>query len=98
MKVRDGNKAPYYRPIFQMSRMVRAKGALTFDDRIDALAGAVAYWTAHLSRDTDKAVLDHKEAKLDAELKKFLSHAMGNKDPIWQTLLLLGHEEDREVI
>lgn len=62
---RDGDKAPNYRLFFQLSRMVRAKGALAFNDRLDALAGVVAYWTAHISRDTDKAVLDHKEARAE---------------------------------
>jgi hypothetical protein len=43
VKDRDGDKAPCFRLFFQLSRMVRAKGALAFDDRLDALAGAVAY-------------------------------------------------------
>jgi len=64
---RDGERAPYYRLFYQMTRMARAKGALAQDDRIDALAGAVAFWTRHLARDTNKAVLDHKEAMFNKE-------------------------------
>ena len=64
--------------------MVRAKGALAQDDRLDALAGAVAYWTAHLARDTHRAALDHKERALNAELEKFLKHAIGSKGGLQQ--------------
>jgi hypothetical protein len=38
--------------------------------------------TAHPSRDMDTAELDHKEATLAAELKKFLNHALGNMAPV----------------
>lgn len=79
VKARDGERAPYYRLMYQMSRMVRAKGALAQDDRLDALAGAVSYWTKHLARDTERAALQHKEDLLDSELKKFVEHALGNK-------------------
>lgn len=66
----DPNK---YRLFFQMARMVRAKGALAQDDRIDALAGAVAYWVEQLSRDTEQASVDHEEAKFDALLEKYMN-------------------------
>jgi hypothetical protein len=79
VRERDGERAPYYHPFYHMTRMVRAKGALARDDRIDALAGAVAFWTRHLARDTDKAVLDHKEAMFNEEPEKFLCHTLGNK-------------------
>jgi len=67
-----GERAPLYRLFYQMSRMVRARGALSQDDRIDALAGAVAYWMKVLSKDTEKAALEHKERQLDEELEKFV--------------------------
>ena len=79
VKNRDGERAPLYRLFYQMARMVRAKGALAQDDRIDALAGAVAYWMKVLSKDTEKAALEHKDALLDAELEKFVAHCIGNK-------------------
>jgi hypothetical protein len=53
--------------------------------------------TSLISHDTDKAVLDHKEAKLDAELKKFLEPRHGEQRSDGQTPLFLGHEKDREV-
>ena len=77
VRERDGERAPYYGLFYQMTRMVQAKGGLARDDRIDALAGAVASWTRHLARDTDKAVLDHKEAMFNKELE--VRHTLGNK-------------------
>jgi len=76
---RDGERAPYYRLFYQMGRMVKEKGALAQDDRLDALAGAVAHWTAHMSRDTDRAVTEHKDKMLDDELERFMKHALGDK-------------------
>jgi hypothetical protein len=76
---RDGDRAPYYRLFYQMSRMVRQKGALAQDDRLDALAMAVGYWVAQAARDINRAAVEHQEAKLDAELAKFMQHAMGGQ-------------------
>jgi hypothetical protein len=78
-KMEATERAPYYRLFYQLSRMVRAKGALSQDDRIDALAGAVSYWVAHLSRDTELAALEHKENVFNAELEKFVQGALGFK-------------------
>lgn len=72
-------KAPTYRLFYQLARMVRQKGALSQDDRLDALAGAVAYWMEHLARDTERAALDHKQSAFDAELAKFMDGCMGLK-------------------
>jgi hypothetical protein len=69
----DGERAPYYRLFYQMARMVRAKGALSQDDRIDALAGAVSHFTRQLARDSEKAAIQHKEDQLDRELERFMS-------------------------
>jgi hypothetical protein len=64
-----------------MTRMVRARGALAQDDRLDAPAGAVAYLTRHLARDTDKTVLNNKEAMLDKELEKFFYALPRRQEP-----------------
>jgi hypothetical protein len=68
----DGERSPYYRGFYQMARMVRAKGALSQDDRIEAIAGAVAHFTRQIARDTEQAALQHKEELLDKELEKFM--------------------------
>ncbi|MGW8177172.1 MAG: phage terminase large subunit [bacterium] len=78
-----GDKSQLYRLAYQMTRITRDKGALAKDDRIDALAGAVAHWMEELARDTHQAALEHKDKALDKELQKFLQHALGRdyKDP-----------------
>ena len=73
---REGERVPYYRAMYQLSHMVRAKGALAQDDRLDALAGGVAYWTKQLARDTEQAAIQHKEDVLDRELQKFIDGIM----------------------
>jgi hypothetical protein len=65
------------RLFFQMTRITRDRGSLAFDDRLDALAGAVAYFLEVMARDSEKAALDHKEALKDAELERFMAHALG---------------------
>src|SRR5262252_6239974 len=76
---RDGERAPYYRLFYQMSRSVRAKGVLGRDDRIDALARAVAFWTRHLSQDTNKLCSTTRRRSSPRRLEKFMRHALGNK-------------------
>ena len=77
----DGEHGPEYRLFYQLARMVRQRGALRHDDRLDALAMAVAHFLKSLSRDTDQAVQDHKEAQIDAELERFMAHALGGQQP-----------------
>lgn len=81
MNTTSDERRPYYRLMYQLSHMVREKGALSQDDRLDALAMAVNYWLKVLARDTHQAVLDHKDAELDKELQKFMDHALGGKAP-----------------
>ena len=73
---REGERVPYYRAMYQLSHMVRARGALAQDDRLDALAGAVAHWTKQVARDTEDAALQHKEDILDRELQRFVEGIM----------------------
>ena len=73
----DGDNAPHYRLFYQLTRMVKEKGALPYDDRLDCLAMGVGYYTEQLARDTHRAVLDHKEALLNKELERFMKHALG---------------------
>ena len=68
-----------YRLFYQMTRLTRDKGALIQDDRLDAVAGAVQYWVDHMGRNERKAYNDHKQEKLDRELRKIIEHAQGRK-------------------
>ena len=66
-----------YSLFYQLTRITRDRGALVHDDRLDALAMAVAYWVEHMSRDNSKAVDQIKAQALDKELKKFMGHVLG---------------------
>ncbi|QFP93689.1 terminase large subunit [Ralstonia phage P-PSG-11-1] len=68
-----------YSLFYQMTRITRDRGALAHDDRLDALAIAVAYWTEHMSRDNDKAAAAIKDKAMKDELKKFVNGALGSK-------------------
>jgi hypothetical protein len=68
------------RLFYQLTRVTAERGALAYDDRLDALAGAVAYWVALMSRDTEQAAIAHKGAILDLELERFMASVLGTKD------------------
>lgn len=63
----------YYMLMHQLTRITREKGALAQDDRLDALSMAVAYWTEHMARDTDKVEAQLREKNRDKEFKKFIA-------------------------
>ena len=67
------------RLFYQMTRMTKDKGALYVDDRIDALAGAVAYWLAHMARESGKALKEHHNKTLQAELDSWLRGSTSSK-------------------
>lgn len=62
--------------MYQLARITRDKGALKHDDRLDALAMAVAYWSEAMARDTDKAHDEHLEELREAEFEAFIESAM----------------------
>lgn len=65
------------RLFYQMTRMTRDRGALAKDDRIDALALAVHYWTSAMARDEAKAASDARAKALKDELTRFVRHVVG---------------------
>jgi hypothetical protein len=69
-----------YSLFYQLTRITRDRGALAHDDRLDALAIAVAYWVEHMSKDTAKAQEVHREKLLKEELKRWQKGITG-KDP-----------------
>ncbi|MGH0000115.1 phage terminase large subunit [Pseudovibrio ascidiaceicola] len=54
---------------YQMSRMTRERGALAYDDRIDCLAMAVAYWVELMGQDENEKMKQRDDQILDAELQ-----------------------------
>jgi hypothetical protein len=58
-----------YRLFYQMTRITKERGSLAKDDRIDALALAVHYWTERLAQDVQDAARRHREEALLEEMK-----------------------------
>jgi hypothetical protein len=54
-----------------------AHGSLKHDDRLDALAIAVAYHVENMAQDAERGIASEKQSKLDKELEKFMEHAVG---------------------
>ncbi len=75
-----------YRLFYQMTRITRDRGSLVKDDRLDALALAVHYWTDAMARDVQKAANQMREEALNQELRKFLQHVV-NKPPSKPSLI-----------
>jgi hypothetical protein len=78
--------AHQYSFIYQFTRLTREKGALYHDDRLDALAIAVMYWTEQMAADADTEQRDHKQRELDKELERFMDNILGgagSRTPVW---------------
>lgn len=63
----------------QLTRIRAERGCLKYDDRVDALAGAVRQFTLKMARDVERAADDEKHARLDRELEKIKNHWRGKK-------------------
>lgn len=74
----DSAPDPKYSLFYQLTRLTKERGALAHDDRLEALAGAVAYWVMQMARDTEKAAEEHAARLLDEELRKFVQGVTGN--------------------
>ena len=68
-----------YSAFYQMTRLTKERGSLGHDDRIEAIAGACAYFVDSMARDEKKAEQVEKDRLMDAELKKFAGHVLGRK-------------------
>lgn len=71
------DKALQYQLMYQISRVTRARGALAHDDRLDALAMGVGYWSERMAQDADKKINQRRSAIFDKELKRFIGNAIG---------------------
>ena len=57
---------------YQMSRMCREKGAVKHDDRIDALAQGVKYFTDALGISAQEAIKERKRTEWSAMIEEML--------------------------
>ena len=71
---RDPSETLQYQLFYQMSHITAERGSLAHDDRLDALAMLVAYFTKEMNRDVDASIALHKEQALREELKLFYSN------------------------
>ena len=73
--------------MYQLSRITRERGSLLKDDRLDALAIAVAYWIEQMAADADRNISDRKQELLQEELTKFTDsfykRSRSNKHLVW---------------
>ena len=58
-------KSPAYSFVYQMTRLCDEKGALAHDDRLDAVAMAMAYWHDVIDRDAETGMEEHLEEELE---------------------------------
>lgn len=66
--------------VYQLTRITYDRGSLKHDDRLDALAIGVNYWTEQMSRDADRGIRESNQKKLDEELRSFINSALGRKN------------------
>lgn len=82
-------KRATYSLFFQLSRITRDKGALTHDDRLDAVAGSCRHWVNYLILDQEKVA-----AKIKNEnYAKMVSNPLGNGRPVPNMRAFRGHTE-----
>ena len=75
----DPQKLPYGL-MYQMTHITRTRGCLGHDDRLDALAIALAAIVETVGIDEDEAVAEWKELQLMDELNQFIGDII---DPKW---------------
>tara|TARA_R110002153_G_scaffold185957_3_gene339086 strand:- start:1761 stop:3422 length:1662 start_codon:yes stop_codon:yes gene_type:complete len=78
---RPPEQAQRYMLTYQLSRITTYRGSLAHDDRLDALAMGVKYWTDLMSADVDREMTDRKEQLLTDELDKFVNGYNINSAP-----------------
>jgi hypothetical protein len=57
--------------MLQISRITRERGSLRHDDQVEALAGAIRYFTGQLAIDAERKVADEEKAELQKEHESF---------------------------
>ena len=68
-----------YSLFYQMTRITKDRGALVHDDRLDAVEGAVRYWTKSMAKDNERDNAKHREGLLKKDLKGFMKNVFGGK-------------------
>lgn len=66
-----------YSLMWQLAHITKDRGSLPHDDRLDALAMAVAFLSPHLSQDTEDAFKKHQEELENKMLEDFIRECVG---------------------
>lgn len=61
---------------WQLTRITKDRGSLKHDDRVEALAGAVAYWVEAMGRDVDHALEAVNEEAKRLALEEFMTQVV----------------------
>lgn len=77
----DQKDEPKFQLFHQLTRITRDRGSLRHDDRLDALAMAVAYWTEWLNRDVSQEENRRMDELMEAEYRKFEESVLGYSTP-----------------
>lgn len=64
-------KQTRYMLLYQLTRITKDRGALLQDDRLDALAIAVAYWVEQMAQDVTTKMNDRRNELMTEELERF---------------------------
>ena len=80
-KTEEGKQKTQYSLFYQMTRLTVDKGSIVHDDRLDALAMGVAYFTERMARDVEKEIANMSENRiLELAKKKIDRRKMLNRD------------------
>lgn len=72
IQVYPPDKQMMFSGFYQMTHLTKERDCLAHDDRIDALAGAVEYWTTSMALDEQEQIVKRNSELLDMEIEHFL--------------------------
>jgi hypothetical protein len=61
-----------YSFLYQLTHITKDRGALTYDDRVDAVAGAGAHFQRAMMMDVDQAAKAMRDEEMLAEIEDFI--------------------------
>lgn len=73
---------------YQLTRLTKERGCLKYDDWIDALGGAVSWWTERMGTDSRVEAKEREAERLEKELNKFMDGIINDREKeTWNTHL-----------
>jgi hypothetical protein len=65
--------------IYQLTRVCYERGALRFDDRLDAVAMAVAYFSEVMAKDEELGLKTQRDEAMEKELRRYMDNVFSMK-------------------